>query len=211
MTTIGFIGSGRIGGTLARLAAEVGYDVVLSNSRGPETLAEVVAAIGPRARAATAQEAAEAGEWVVVSIPFKNYLDVPAEPLAGKVVIDTNNYYHERDGHYAEADSGAVTSSELLQQHVPEAQVVKAFNSIQWEQLGSEGVPAGTPNRRALPIAGDDVAAKKVLSDFIEQLGFDVVDVGSLAEGWRFQRDLPAYGARLDAAELRTALAAAGR
>jgi predicted dinucleotide-binding enzyme len=211
MTTLGFIGSGRIGSTLARLATAAGHEVVLSNSRGPETLADLVAEIGPKARAATAAEAAAAGDLVVVSIPFKDYLQVPVEPLAGKIVIDTNNYYFERDGHYAEVDRGTTTASELLQRHLPQATIVKAFNSIQWEQLGAEGSPAGTPNRRALPIAGNGAGAKRVVTDLINEFGFDVVDVESLAEGWRFDRDQPAYGVRLNAEELREALAHADR
>jgi predicted dinucleotide-binding enzyme len=210
MTTIGFIGSGMIGGTLARLAIAAGYDVVLSNSRGPQTLADLVSELGPRARSATVAEAAEAGDLVVVSIPFKNYQQAPAEPLAGKVVIDTNNYYFERDGHYPEVDAGTISSSELLQQHLPGSSVVKAFNNIQWQQLGSEGRAAG-PDRRALPIAGNDPAAKKVVSALIDEIGFDVVDAGPLAEGWRYQRDLPAYGTKLTTPELTTALAEARR
>jgi 8-hydroxy-5-deazaflavin:NADPH oxidoreductase len=211
MTTLGFIGSGHIGGTLARLATAAGHEVVLSNSRGPETLADLVAEIGPKARAATAPEAAAAGDLVVVTIPFKHYLQVPVEPLAGKIVIDTNNYYFERDGHYAEVDRGTATPSELLQQHLAQATIVKAFNNIQWEQLGSEGTPAGTPDRRALSIAGDGAGAKRVVTDLINEFGFDVVDAGPLAEGWRFDRDQPAYGVRLNAEEMREALAQADR
>src|SRR5262245_18233631 len=105
MTTIGFIGAGKIGSQLARLAVANGYDAVLSNSRGPATLAGLVQELGPRARAATAREAAQAGDIVVVSIPLRSYKSVPVEPLAGKVVIDTNNYYPQRDGHIAELDT----------------------------------------------------------------------------------------------------------
>ncbi|MFJ2675608.1 NADPH-dependent F420 reductase, partial [Streptomyces sp. NPDC087525] len=105
MSTLGLIGSGHIGSTLARLGVAAGLDVVLSNSRGPETLAELVAELGPRARAATPAEAAAAGDWVVVTVPLKNYRQVPVAPLAGKVVLDTNNYYPERDGQIAELDT----------------------------------------------------------------------------------------------------------
>jgi predicted dinucleotide-binding enzyme len=211
MTTIGFIGSGNIGSTLARLATNAGYDVVLSNSRGPETLADLVAELGPRARAATAEEAAEAGDIVVVTIPLRAYGSVPVEPLAGKVVIDTNNYYPQRDGEIAELEAEDTTSSELLQAHLPTSRVVKAFNQIYFEDLASHGAPAGTPHRRALAIAGDDAEARKVVSELIDELGFDVVDVGRLSEGWRYQRDTPAYVVRLDADELRTALGQAKR
>src|SRR5688500_15428880 len=130
MTTIGLIGSGNIGSTVARLAVAAGHDVVLSNSRGPETLADLVAELGDRARAATAAEAAEAGDIVVVTIPLKAYREVPVEPLRGKTVIDTNNYYPDRDGHIAELDDESTTTSELLQAHLPGSHVVKAFNNI---------------------------------------------------------------------------------
>jgi len=210
MTTIGFIGSGNIGQAIARQAIAHGHDVVLSNSRGPDTLAELVSDLGPRARAATSADAAAAGAIVVVTVPFKNYPQVPVEPLAGKVVIDTNNYYFERDGHFPDIDAGAATVSGKLAEHLAGAKVVKAFNSIQSAQIGDDATPAGTPERRALPIAGDDDEAKRLVGELIEEFGFDVVDAGPLREGRRFDRDQPAYGARLTADELRAALAAAG-
>ncbi|MEU6411434.1 NADPH-dependent F420 reductase [Microbispora sp. NPDC046933] len=204
---IGFIGSGNIGGTLAKLAVDAGHSVVLSNSRGPDTLSELVARLGPNARAATPAEAAEAGDIVVVTIPFGRYREVPVEPLDGTIVIDTNNYYFERDGHFPELDAGETTDSELLSSHLPGARIVKAFNSIYYVHLAEQGQPAGTENRRALPIAGDDAEAKKVVAELIDSFGFDVVDAGPLAEGRRFQRDKPAYVNRLTSAELREALA----
>ena len=213
MTTIGFIGSGHIGSTLARLAIDAGYDVVLSNSRGPETLADLVADLGPKARAATAEDAAEAADIAVVTIPLKAYKAVPVAPLAGKIVIDTNNYYPERDGEFPELEAESTTVSELLQQHVPTSRVVKAFNNIYFGELATQGQPAGTPGRRALAIAGDDADAKKTVAALIDEFGFDVVDVGPLAEGWRYQRDTAAYavGVKWDADELRARLAQAKR
>jgi len=211
MTTIGFIGAGHIGSTLARLAVDHGYSVVLSNSRGPQTLTDLVAELGDGARAATPAEAAEAGDLVVVTIPLKAVRDVPAEPLAGKVVIDTNNYYPQRDGQIPELDDESTTTAELLQSHAPGARVVKAFNHITFTDLGSQGLPAGTPGRRALAVAGDDADAKATVVALMDELGFDAVDAGPLAEGWRFQRDTPAYITRYDAEELRAALAAAQR
>ncbi|MEN1974221.1 NADPH-dependent F420 reductase [Cellulomonas sp. P4] len=211
MTTIGFIGSGNIGGTLARLAVEHGHAAVVSNSRGPHTLVDLVADLGDGARAGTAEEAATDGEVVVVSVPFHAYRSVPAAALAGKVVIDTNNYYWERDGHVAELDDGTTTSSELLAGHLGGARVVKAFNHITSADLGSRGTPSGTPGRRALAIAGDDADAKALVTSLVDRWGFDVVDAGPLAEGWRYQRDTPAYGPDLDADGLRAALAAAQR
>jgi predicted dinucleotide-binding enzyme len=209
MTTIGLIGSGHIGQAIARQALAHGYNVVLSNSRGPDTLTNLVAELGERARAGTSQDAATAGDLVVVTIPFKNHEDVPAEPLAGKVVIDTNNYYFERDGHYPEIDEGRTTPSEALAAHLGTARVVKAFNAIRADHIGSAGTPPGSPTRRALPIAGDDADAKRIVTELIDAFGFDVVDAGPLAEGARFDRDQPAYGAELAADQLRDALARA--
>jgi len=211
MATIGLIGSGHIGSQVARLAVAAGYDVVLSNSRGPQTLSALVAELGARARAGTALEAARAGDIVVVTIPLKNYRQVPVEPLEGKIVIDTNNYYPERDGHIPELDNETTTTSELLQAHLPKSRVVKAFNHIHAAQLTTDGKPAGSKNRRALVIAGDDPAAKKAVTQLLDQFGFDTVDAGPLAEGWRIQRDTPGYGPRRTADELRQDLALAKR
>jgi predicted dinucleotide-binding enzyme len=193
MTTIGLIGSGNIGGTVARLAVAAGHDVVLSNSRGPETLGDLVAELGEHARAATAEEAAAAGDIVVVTIPLKAYRQVPVEPLRGKVVIDTNNYYPQRDGHIAELDDESTTVSELLQSHLPESYVVKAFNNIYFEHLLGLARPAGSPERSVLAVAGNEGDAKKVVADLLDTLGYDAYDVGPLAEGWRYQRDTAAY------------------
>jgi len=193
MTTIGLIGSGNIGSTVARLAVDAGHDVVLSNSRGPETLTDLVDELGPHARAATAAEAGAAGDIVVVTVPLKAYLEVPVEPLRGKVVIDTNNYYPQRDGHIAELDDESTTVSELLQAHLPESHVVKAFNNIYFGHLGTLQRPSGSPERSVLAIAGNDDDAKKQVSTLFDELGYDAYDVGPLAEGWRYQRDTAAY------------------
>jgi 8-hydroxy-5-deazaflavin:NADPH oxidoreductase len=211
MTTIGLIGAGRIGSQLARLAVARGYKVVISNSRGPDTLSALVAELGPDARAATPVEAAQAGDIVVVTVPLKNYRTVPVEPLTGKIVIDTNNYYPQRDGHIPELDSESTTTSELLQAHLPASKVVKAFNHIYAVELTTHGQPAGSPNRRALVIAGNDDAAKATVTRLIDQFGFDTVDVGPLSESWRIQRDTPGYGPRRTAEELKKDLAAAKR
>ena len=211
MTTIGLIGAGNIGQAVARLAVDHGYDVVLSNSRGPETLADVVSGLGEHADADTAEGAARRGDLVVVTIPLKAYRDVPVEPLAGKVVIDTNNYYPQRDGQIASLDDGSTTSASLLQDHLPTSHVVKAFNHITSAHLTEQAQPAGTPGRRALAIAGDDDSAKATVTALVDELGFDVVDVGPLSESWRIEPGTPGYGPRLDAAGMREALAAASR
>jgi predicted dinucleotide-binding enzyme len=211
MATIGLVGAGHIGSQVARLAIASGYDVVLSNSRGPETLAALVAELGPRARAASAADAARAGDIVVVTVPLKSYQSVPVEPLAGKIVIDTNNYYPQRDGHIPELDNESTTTSELLQAHLPTSKVVKAFNHIYARELTTDGLPAGAPNRRALVIAGDDATAKATVTRLLDQFGFDTVDAGPLKEGWRIQRDTPGYGPRRTAEQLRRDLASAKR
>lgn len=193
MTTIGLIGSGHIGSTVARLAVDAGYDVVLSNSRGPETLTGLVTELGPHARAATAAEAGAAGDIVVVTVPLRAYRDVPVEPLRGKTVIDTNNYYPNRDGQIPELDDESTTVSELLQAHLPESRVVKTFNNIYFGHLGTLQRPKGSAERSVLPIAGNDPDAKHEVEAFLDDIGYDAYDVGPLAEGWRFQRDTAAY------------------
>ena len=194
MTTIGIIGSGMIGGTVARLSVAAGYDVVVSNSRGPETLAELAAELGSRGRAGTAEQAAEAGDLVLVSVPVKAIGDLPAKALAGKTIMDTGNYYPQRDGQIADLDLGAVTTSGLLQRDLPDAHVVKVFNNIFFKHLASLARPHGAEDRTALPIAADDAAAKAVVISYLDSIGYDAVDVGTLADSWRQEPGTPVYG-----------------
>jgi predicted dinucleotide-binding enzyme len=208
VATIGFIGSGNVGQAIAQRTIAVGYSVVMSNSRGPETLAGLVAQLGPRARAAMATATGEAVDIVIVAIPFRSFEHVPVEPLASKIVIDTGNYYAPRDGHIAALDDGTTSSSELLAAHLPTSKVVKAFNTIIAAQIVDQAVPAGTPHRRALPIAGDDASAKRAVTNLIDEIGFDVVDAGPLSEGRRLD-PMTAWGPILDAEELRRSLALA--
>jgi predicted dinucleotide-binding enzyme len=222
MTTVGFIGSGKIGATVARLAVAAGYDVVMSNSRGPRTLAALVGELGPRARAATAAEAAAAGEIVVVSVPFKAYRDLPVDQLAGKVVLDTNNYYPQRDGQVAELDDDSITSAELEQRFLGTARLVKVFNNIYYLHLAALPRPADATDRTALTIAGDDPGADQATTAFLDAIGYDTVEIGTLAKSWRVQPGQPAYGAPYGsfddpagtpatAAKVRAAVAAATR
>jgi len=195
MTTVGLIGSGKIGGTVARLAVAAGHPVILSNSRGPDTLTELAGQLGPLARAGTGREAAEDGDLVVVTIPLRAFRNVDPGPLAGKVVIDTCNYYSQRDGQIPELDSGALTSSELIQRHLAQSALVKAFNNIFYKHLESLSRPAGAPDRSYLPIAGDDTQAKAAVTAFLHSIGYGAVDAGPLAESWRQEPGTPVYGA----------------
>ena len=178
MTTIGIIGAGNIGSALARGFARHGYDVVISNSRGPETLADLVADMGDGVRAATAQDAAAAGDVVVVTLPLKAIDDIPVEPLAGKIVLDTNNYYWERDGRIAELDENRTTTSQMLQEHLPQSRVAKAFNHIMSADILTDGSPAGTADRRALATSSDFDDAADLVTRIYDEFGFDTVNVG---------------------------------
>ena len=211
MTTIGIIGAGHIGSALARAFSGLGYDVVIANSRGPESLAGLVAELGPKVTAASAVDAAAAGDIAVVTVPLRALKDLPVEPLAGKIVLDTINYYFERDGHIDALDRGEATTSGLVQAHLPASKVVKAFNQILAADINTTGLPAGTPNRRALGTASDHEDAVELVTGIYDALGFDTVSAGPLSESWRLERDRPAYVARQTAAELRENIARGNR
>ena len=191
--TLGFIGSGNIGGSVARLAVAAGLEVVLSNSRGPDTLAHLVAQLGDHARAATPAEAARAGNLVVATIPLGAYEQLPADALAGKTVIDTMVYYPARDGHITELDDGTLTSSALVQRHLAGSRVVKAFHNVDFHRLCTLARPAGSPDRSALPVAGDDPEAKEQVTQLLDALGYDAVDIGTLADSWRSGPNTPIH------------------
>ena len=211
MTTIGFIGSGHIGTSVATAAIQHGYDVVMSNSRGPETLGDLIQQLGSHARAASSADAARAGDFAVVTVPLKAARSIPVEPLAGKVVIDTNNYYFERDGHIPELDDHELTVTGLLQRHLPTSKVAKGFNHIQSAQILTDATPHGTAGRRALATASDYPEAIDLVTRFFDEIGFDTVVIGPLSESWRIDRDTPAYGGRFDAQQLTAKLAEATR
>lgn len=195
LPTIGFVGAGRIGQAVARLAVRAGHAVVLSNSRGPETLADLVSELGPQARAATTREAAQAGEVVVVTIPMKALGSVPVAPLAGKTVIDTLNYYPDRDGRLAALDEHRATTSGLVQEHLEGAGVVKAFGTMHSDAIGELARPAGATDRSTLPLYGDDPAATAEVTALLDRWGFDAWDGGGLDESWRVENGQPAYAA----------------
>jgi 8-hydroxy-5-deazaflavin:NADPH oxidoreductase len=211
MTTIGIIGSGHVGSSLARAAIAHGYDVVLSNSQGPDSLAGLVTELGPKAGAATPAQAAAAGDFAIVAIPLATVDQVPVEPLAGKVVIATVNYFPQRSGHIPEIDNGTATAPGLLQAHLPASRVVRAFSMINAAEMSGDGHPQGDPKRRALALAGDDPAAKQLVAGLYDEFGFDAVDIGGLDESWRIEAGQPAFVVRQDVAELNANLAKANR
>jgi 8-hydroxy-5-deazaflavin:NADPH oxidoreductase len=193
MPTLGIIGSGNIGAAVARLAVAVGFPVVVANSRGPGTLTDLVAELGALATAGTVEQAAQAGEFVVLAVPLAAHTAIPAELLDGKIVLDASNYYPSRDGRIAELDEDKTTTSELIQRHFPGMRLVKAFNNILAHHIPLLARPAGAPDRTALPIAGDDADAKTAAAALIGQLGFDTVDAGPLAQSWRIEPETTAY------------------
>jgi 8-hydroxy-5-deazaflavin:NADPH oxidoreductase len=208
---IGIIGAGMIGGTLARRLVNLGHEVVIANSRGPETIRELAAEVG--ATAVTAAEAARRGEIVIVTIPQRAVADLPKDLFAGVpadvVVIDTGNYYPSRDGSIPAIDEGQPESA-WVAEHLGRP-VIKAFNNIYFQSLLEKGTPKGTAGRIALPVAGDPPDARAKVLRLVDELGFDPVDAGSIEESWRQQPGTPCYTKDLEAPRLKEALAAADR
>ncbi|NAZ76080.1 NAD(P)-binding domain-containing protein [Kineococcus sp. T13] len=227
---LGIIGSGNIGAAIARLATAAGIDVVLANSRGPASLTELVAELGPRASAGTTGQAAGAGEVVVLSVPLPVATSIDPDLLAGRIVLDTSNYYPFRDGRILALDRNETTTSEQVQAHLSNSRLVKVFNNVLAHHVPQLARPTGAADRSALPLAGDDAPAKAAVAALVDRLGYDTVDAGPLADSWRFEPEAGAYtriyladptvpaeevprapGAPLPAAALRRALAAAVR
>ncbi|MEU8706491.1 NAD(P)-binding domain-containing protein [Streptomyces sp. NPDC048565] len=192
-TTLGVIGTGMVGLGAARRAVDAGLNVVLSNSRGPGTLSDLVAQLGARARAATPAEAASAGALVIAAVPLAAHERLPRAELAGKTVIDPMNYAPHSGFALPELDSDELTSSELVQRHLTDSQVVKALHNIGPKQLLELFRPAGAPGRTALPLSGDDPHAKEEVAELLDVLGFDTVDLGALADSWRSEPNSPLY------------------
>ncbi len=207
---IGIIGAGFIGRAVAQLFITAGHEVMISNSRGPETLENVATEI-PQARIGTIQDATRFGDVVLVAIPFKHYPTLPAEWLAGKTVLDANNYYPDQDGPIPALDRFETTTSRLLAEHLPHAHVVKVFNAILADDLMRDARPVKAHDRRALPVAADDPGAKALAVRLLDEVGFDAVDAGNLDESWRFERAKPAYCIPLSKEALKAALAKAER
>jgi len=206
---IGIIGAGHVGGTLARHFAAGDHEIAIANSRDPATLRPLLDQVVGDVRGVTAAQAADFGQVVVVSVPFGRHAELPTEGFAGKPVIDTTNYFPDRDGHFPQLEADRTTSSEMIQSHLPGARVVKAFNTMYYKTLASEGKP-GRPDseRLALFIAGDDTEAKRVVTKLIEDIGFAAVDTGGLREGGRRQEPgSPIYNTPMTAPDARSAVA----
>ncbi|MDX5458666.1 NADPH-dependent F420 reductase [Micromonospora tulbaghiae] len=204
---IGIIGSGHIGGTLTRRLRSLGHGVAVANSRGPQSLTDLAAESG--ARAVSVEEAVQGAELVVIAIPLRAVPQLPAALFDGKLVVDANNYYSQRDGDIPELLDRSLSSSRWTADHLKGARVVKVFNNIQAAHLMDQGKPAGTAGRIALPVAADDADAKRIVMGLVDELGFDPVDAGTLDESWRQQPDTPVYGTDRDADGVREGLAAA--
>lgn len=201
---LGIIGAGYVGRTIAKLAIEAGHQVMISNSRGPETLFSLRAMTG--CETGTVSEAIKFGEFVVVAVPLNAVGRLPADQLVGKQLLDAVNYYPERDGQVAALEAGQISTSQWLAEQLPGAIITKAFNAIPMTELETDGLPEGTEGRRALPLAGDNVEGKRIAAELYQTFGFDTVDAGGLAEGRRFERGTPAYCVRMTRDELETAL-----
>ncbi|MBM0239247.1 NADPH-dependent F420 reductase [Micromonospora sp. ATA32] len=204
---IGIIGSGHVGGTLTRRLSALGHEVTVANSRGPETLGALVEETGTTA--GTVEQATQDAELVVVAIPMVAVPGLPAELFDGKVVVDADNYYPQRDGDIADLLDRSLSSSRWTADHLKGARVVKVFNNIQAPHLLEGGKPAGAGDRVALPVAGDDAQAKQLVMELVDSLGFDPVDAGTLDESWRQQPGTPVYGTDRDAEGVRQGLAEA--
>ncbi|RUR03534.1 NADP oxidoreductase [Labedella endophytica] len=192
MKRIGIIGSGAIGAAIARLAVAADYDVLIANSRGPESLTELIAELGPRARAGEVRDAIEFSDIPVLAVPLVAYPELPADALVGRTILSTGNYYPSRDGRIAQLDSLETTTAEYEQGLLPGTRIVKAFNNIVAHHIPR--LAASQP-RTALPTAGDDADAKQAVATIVEDLGFDTVDAGTLAESWTFEPESGAYTA----------------
>jgi 8-hydroxy-5-deazaflavin:NADPH oxidoreductase len=211
---IAIIGAGHIGTTLAAHLAGAGHHVAIANSREPQTLADTVAGINgrfttSRVDAMRADDAAEFGDVVVLAIPFRAYRSMPVRALDGKLVVDATNYIPDRDGHITELDNGHRTSSELVQEYLTGSTVVKAFNTMRWDHLRDYGLEGGTLYRFGIPVASDDGEAKYLVLNLVNDIGFDPVDAGDLADGRTFEPGSGLYGTDLRSNAMEERIAAA--
>lgn len=205
---IGIIGAGRMAQTVGTLATKAGHQVMMSNSRGPETIRHISQQIG--CEVGTVDDVAAFGEMIVAAIHLQMSSAIPVPPLAGKIVLNPQNYF-PHFGLVPELDSGELTTAEVLARHVPGSKVVKVLNSILVEDMVPDARPTGAKDRRALPMASDDADAKATVATLLDQIGYDSVDAGDLADGWRFERRRSVYCIPLDRIMLEERLAATTR
>lgn len=191
--TIGIIGSGMIGKQVAKLALNAGYKVAICNSRAPETLAEFITSLKGDIRALNLEGVANFTDMLVVAIPFEAYTKLPVKLLAGKIVINTMNYYPQRDGVMQEVRTDVITTSELVQRHLVNSRVVRALNNVDFVRLLSLARAEGSKERSALPVAADDESAKAAVVKFLDDIGYDAVDMGALKDSWRSEPTTPVY------------------
>ncbi len=206
---IGIIGAGFVGQAWAKLFIQTGYQVMLCNSRDKNTLFSVASSLG--CKIGSQEETIDFSDIILVAIPFINYQQLPTNLLSNKIVLDTMNYYPDRDGHIEQLDSYQTTTSELVAQHLCKSKIVKVFNAILARDILKDAKPYDKTNRRALPIAGNDDLAKQTVYELINQVGFDYIDIGNLSESWRFERAKPAYCVPLNLEQLQQALSKADR
>lgn len=200
---IGIIGAGRLGTAVARQSLKAGYSVVISNSRGPQSLALMLDVLLPGAVALTVKEVVQKSNIIILAMPLNKYSTLDPKWLAGKIVIDAMNYWPPTEGEMPEFMNEHVTSSEYLQQHFKDARIVKTLNHVAYSEIEEHSLPPAHPERRVIALAGDDIDAKKQIEHFINALGFDAIDLGSLKQGSRFQPDTTLFNARLTKEEVK--------
>jgi predicted dinucleotide-binding enzyme len=200
---IGIIGAGRLGTAIARQSLKAGYNVNISNSRGPQSLELMLGVLLPGAMALTVNEAAQKSDIIILAMPLNRYSALDPKWFAGKIVIDAMNYWPPTEGEIPEFMNEQVTSSEYLQQYFDQARIVKTLNHVAYSEIEEHSLPPAHPQRRAIAIAGDDVAAKKQAEQFIDTLGFDTTDLGDLKQGSKFQPDTKLFNARLTKEEMK--------
>lgn len=204
--TLGILGAGRVGLVLAQLATAAGYRVLVAGSGEPARIAAQLAAVAPGATAAEASVVAREADAVVLALPLPRYRSLPVDALRGKLVVDAMNYWWEVDGLREEFADPLISTSELVRDFLPHSRVVKAFNHMSYRDLADEARPAGAPGRKAIAIAGDDAAGLAAVAQLVDDVGFDAVVAGSLADGIMLQPGGEVFGADVDAAELRAML-----